>query len=124
MFIVGYALTKFTIHPFSENDLTNDPKEACVRKEWNFQLSHIRIAIEHAFGCLKGRFPLLRGLPGNNLDEMYKLIEALLITHNILTELGDDPKLIEGFNGAEILWVCQIRLLMLRCKRGGKGWQR
>ncbi|KDQ12197.1 hypothetical protein BOTBODRAFT_80261, partial [Botryobasidium botryosum FD-172 SS1] len=39
-----------------EYDLTNDAAKAERRTSWNFRLSHLRIAIEHAFGRLKGRF--------------------------------------------------------------------
>ena len=33
--------------------------------------------------------------------EMYQIIEALMIVHNMLEELGDDPTTIKGFNGLE-----------------------
>jgi hypothetical protein len=32
---------------------------------------------------------------------MYRLIESLLVAHNILETLGDDPEAIAGFNGEE-----------------------
>ncbi|KDQ09814.1 hypothetical protein BOTBODRAFT_82826, partial [Botryobasidium botryosum FD-172 SS1] len=85
----GYPLTKFTVRPFAEYDLTNDAAEAERRTSWNFQLSHLRIAIEHAFGRLKGRFCALRMLAVYDLDTTYKCMEALFIVHNILTQLGD-----------------------------------
>lgn len=103
----GYNLTKFTIRPFGENDLTNDPDEADRRRHWNYRLSHLRIAVEHAFGRLKGRFAALRALSGINLDFLYKCLEAILVIHNILTQLGDDPMEIDGFNGAEDRFVVQ-----------------
>lgn len=98
---IGYPLTKFTIRPFADNDLTNNRLEARARRRWNFDLSHLRVRIEHSYGRLKGRFPLLRRMTGENLQVMWRTIEACLIMHNILTELGDDPTTIEGFNGLE-----------------------
>lgn len=100
-YYLGYPLTKFTIRPFADNDLTNDPLEARTRRRWNYDLSHLRVRIEHSYGRLKGRFPLLRCMRGNNLQVMWRTIEVCLIMHNILTELGDDPTSIEGFNGLE-----------------------
>lgn len=93
----GYPLTKFTIRPFAEYDLTNDPAEAASRREWNMDLSHIRIAVEHAFGRLKGRFPILRNFPGQDLSQIFKTIQACMVLHNILTELQDDPSEIEDY---------------------------
>ena len=83
------------------HDLTRNLAEAKRRKRWNRQLSSIRIAVEHAFGRLKGRFPMLRLMPGRNIRSMHKQIEALMILHNILEELGDDPSTIAGYNGRE-----------------------
>lgn len=100
-FFLGYPLTKFTIRPFAEYDLTNNAVEARARKRWNFDLSHLRVRIEHSYGRLKGRFPLLRYMTGTNLEVMWRTIESCLIMHNILTELGDDPTTIEGYNGLE-----------------------
>ena len=40
-------------------------------------------------------------MPGRNMTEMYRIIEALMIVHNILEEYGDDPTTIAGFNGQE-----------------------
>jgi hypothetical protein len=91
-----------TIRPFGEHEMTTDPAETARRRRWNVQLSRSREAIEHAFGRLKGRFPCLRtGLPGYRLDSIYKQVEALIVLHNILEELNDDPGTIEGFNGEE-----------------------
>lgn len=94
-------MTKFSIRPFNDNEFTNNPEEARRRRRWNRRLSKLRIFVEHAFGRLKGRFPLLRDLPGRDVGVMCRLIEALMITHNILEELGDDPRTISGFNGKE-----------------------
>ncbi|THU93414.1 hypothetical protein K435DRAFT_670200, partial [Dendrothele bispora CBS 962.96] len=91
----------FTIRPFSDEDLTTNPAEAARRSKWNRALSSLRIFVEHAFGRLKGRFPILRCMPGRILSFMYRLLVGLMILHNILEGLRDDPEQIKGFNGAE-----------------------
>ncbi|KAF7984097.1 hypothetical protein HWV62_16700 [Athelia sp. TMB] len=96
-----YPLTKYTIQPFADHDLMNDPLKAADQKAWNILLSQLRVAVENAFGCLKGRFPALRNFPGHNIHQMYCTVEALLIVHNIVEEFGDDPTTIDGFNGVE-----------------------
>lgn len=35
------------------------------------------------------------------MQEIYRIIEALLIIHNFLECIGDDPTTIAGFNGEE-----------------------
>lgn len=62
--VVGYPLTKYSIRPFHDHDLTSDPDEARRRKAWNCKFSSLRVRIEHVFGRLKGRFPYLRCIPG------------------------------------------------------------
>jgi hypothetical protein len=99
--LLGYPLTPFSIRPFHLHDLTNDLAEGTRRKRWNRKLSSVRIFVEHAFGRLKGRFPIMRNMPGRNILQMQKQIEALMILHNILEERGDDPTTIAGFNGLE-----------------------
>jgi hypothetical protein len=89
------------IHPFNDYDLTGDPAEAARQKAWNCQLSSVQIFVEHAFGWLKGHFPYLHMMPGQDLTEVYHIIEALMIVHNILEKQGDDPTTIAGFNGQE-----------------------
>ncbi|KAI0056073.1 hypothetical protein BV25DRAFT_1921309 [Artomyces pyxidatus] len=97
----GYPLTQFTIRPFTDTDFTADAAESHRRKMFNKKLSSLRIFVEHAFGRLKGRFPGLRPMTGRHLTEMYRTIEALMIIHNILESINDDPATIRGFNGAE-----------------------
>jgi hypothetical protein len=106
---LGYPLTKHSIRPFNEFDLTNNPEEASQRRKWNRQLSSLRIFVEHAFGRLKGRFPLLRCMTGFNIRDMFHIIEASMILHNLLEELGDDPTTIKGFNGREDDDVVEVR---------------
>lgn len=54
--------------------------------------------MEHAFGDLKGRFPSLKCLGGvDDLPNLFRAIEALLILHNICIELNDNAREIEDF---------------------------
>ncbi|KAE9397451.1 hypothetical protein BT96DRAFT_779719, partial [Gymnopus androsaceus JB14] len=87
----------FTIRPFNDYDLTSNPAEASQCKKWNKQLSCMHIFVEHGFGRLKGWFPILRCIPGRNLGDVYKLIESLMIVHNILEVFGNNPYTISGF---------------------------
>jgi hypothetical protein len=98
---LGYPLTPYSIRPFTDTDLTNVPAEASRRKRFNVILSSLRVAVEHAFGRLKGRFPCLRNMQGRTVHSMYRTVEALMILHNILEERGDDPRTIQGYNGEE-----------------------
>ncbi|KIK80957.1 hypothetical protein PAXRUDRAFT_71613, partial [Paxillus rubicundulus Ve08.2h10] len=68
---------------------------------WNQQLSSLCIFVEHAFRRLKGWFPLLFWFVGYDLTDMFRMIRAAMILHNILEEFGDDPSTIRGFNGRE-----------------------
>ena len=94
---------QFTIHPFAEHDLRNHLEETSAHQHWNWELSTLCIAVEHAFGHLKGHFPAFQAIPRTHLKSMWDTVEALLIIHNILTELGDSPYEIQGFNGEEDL---------------------
>jgi len=88
----GYPLSQYTIHPFSDRDLTNDPNEAEKRKTWNVAFSGRRIAVEHAFDRLQGCFPYLCMISGHRLNTIFRNMEALMILHNILAGLDDHPE--------------------------------
>ena len=66
------------------------------------------MAVENAYGWLKGQFPCLRALSGRKIRDMDHFIESLLIVHNIIEEFGDDPKDISEFNGLEDPWVDEV----------------
>ncbi|RDX43328.1 hypothetical protein OH76DRAFT_1361337, partial [Lentinus brumalis] len=91
----------YTIRPFNDYDLTTNAHEARFRRRFNRRLSSLRIFVEHAFGRLKGRFPVLRCMPGNDIDMIYRTVEALMVIHNILERFNDDPTDIEEYNGEE-----------------------
>lgn len=70
---------------------------------WNKHLSQVRIGIEHAFGMLKGRFPVLREVPGRDMERMITVIETCIILHNILLTHNDLPNDIDQYNGVDEL---------------------
>ena len=68
------------------------------RRAFNKRLSGIRIYVEHAFGMLKGRFPSLKELPAfDNMDEAYKVIQAMMVIHNLCIDWGDAPETIPDY---------------------------
>jgi hypothetical protein len=61
-------------------------------RAFNLRLSSVRIVIEHAFGLFKGRFPSLRAMgPHQNIQDLYKTIEALMVLHNMAINFKDRP---------------------------------
>lgn len=91
----------YSIRPFNEFDLTNDLDEARWQRDWNRKLSSLCIFVKHAFGRLKGRFPLLHGMTGFDLLDIFWMVEVAMILHNVLEEFSNDPTTIKGFNGIE-----------------------
>ena len=68
-YIVGdsaYRITPRLIKPFSDHELqadnSDDEDEANDRREFNVKLSSARVEVEHTFGILKSRFPMLSNL--------------------------------------------------------------
>ncbi|THU98346.1 hypothetical protein K435DRAFT_599927, partial [Dendrothele bispora CBS 962.96] len=89
--------TPYTVRPFSEPELARASEmDHRHMKRFNVRLSQIRIRVEHAFGQLKGRFPSLRCM-GAHLDtkEVYEVIEALIILHNMCLYYRDEPEQIK-----------------------------
>jgi hypothetical protein len=88
-----------------------DSDKAAACKRWNIKMSSARQVIKHVFGRLKGCFGVLWEMPGYDMDKIYKCIESMLILHNILEELHNNPESIEGYHGKEhdnfgaILWT-------------------
>jgi hypothetical protein len=104
----GYPPLQYTIRPFSNHDLTDNPKDASACKRWNINMSSARQVVEHAFGCLKGQFGVLCEMPGYDMDHIYKYVESLLILHNILEGLHNNPESIDGYHGDEFDEFCQV----------------
>lgn len=98
--ISGYPSTPYTIRPFDEPEIAAaSPVDQRRMREFNRRLSSVRIASEHAYGKLKGRFPSLKEMgPHRDMDETYNAIEALLILHNISIEWSDNPERIWDFD--------------------------
>lgn len=68
-------------------------------RDFNRTLSKVRITSEHTFGRLKGRFPSLKDMgPHDNLEDLYDVIEALMVLHNICIDWGDRPEEIWSFD--------------------------
>lgn len=91
------------IRPFDERDIGNASATDVTRmRQFNKRLSSIRIASEHAFGRLKGRFPSLKEMGSHkNIEDMYKAIEAMMILHNICIDWGDHPEDIWDFDASD-----------------------
>lgn len=82
------------MRPFSEPEII---KASVNDQDWmrkfNRHLSSVQISIEHAFGILKGRFLSLRVMgPHDDVQEIYRVTEALIILHNICLEHNDQPE--------------------------------
>lgn len=58
--------------------------------------------MEHAFGRLKGRFPILSGeIPGYDRDEIWQLICSLMVLHNLLLSFADSVGGMDHWDGSE-----------------------
>jgi hypothetical protein len=72
-------------------------------REFNVLLSSVRIASEHAYGLLKGRFLSLKGMGEHkDIQTIYKAIEAMLVLHNICIDWDDHPDTIWQYNSTDI----------------------
>lgn len=67
-------------------------------ERFNTKLSKLRIISEHCIGILKGRFPWLRSIrlviteDIVSLKRILQLIDATIILHNILIDIGEEGK--------------------------------
>lgn len=88
------------LRPFTEPEIRDQPlQEKSRRRKFNQRLSSIRITVEHAFGALKGRFPSLKDLPPEqNIQDTYRLMQALFALQNLCIDLGDCPEQIPFFD--------------------------
>ncbi|GAA5880159.1 hypothetical protein JCM1840_007634 [Sporobolomyces johnsonii] len=75
------------------------PREACRRRiEFNQVHPAKRICVEHTFGRLQARFPILTDLPGDRLSDIWCLISALLVLHNVVQDLKDSTGTMDGWD--------------------------
>lgn len=102
-FSPGYPSSPWAIHPFSEPEITTAPADIQpLMRRFNFRLSSVRIASEHAYGMLKGRFLLLKEMGKHaDIQDIYKAIETLIVIHNICIDWGDKPEDIWSFDPKE-----------------------
>jgi DDE superfamily endonuclease len=77
------------------------PKGSSIPKnqeQFNEKLARLRIISEHCIGMLKGRFPWLRSIrlkvteKKSSLKRILKLLEATIIIHNLLIEIGEKDR--------------------------------
>ena len=99
---VGYPSSPYLLRPYSEPELDGYYGDELRRRHaFNRKLSSIRIYIEHAFGLLKSRFQSLRQLGRHeDIQQTYRVIQALMVTHNLCIDLGDHPMEVSGAESA------------------------
>ena len=89
----AYRLTNRVIKPFSKKEAL-DPNDRKTKFRFNSALSSARVKVEHTFGILKMRFPILRHLRMKLGDEasnqrVVDQIFALMVLHNFLLSHQD-----------------------------------
>ncbi|KAG8689705.1 hypothetical protein FRC09_012296, partial [Ceratobasidium sp. 395] len=88
-----YSLTQYVITPYDVHELRNlSACEKRQKKQWNKALSSKRMVVEHTFGLFKRRFAYLQGIRGRHMYTIYRVLESLVVLHNILHEFGDLPE--------------------------------
>ena len=78
----GYGIMPYLMTPFS---IVEDAAQAA----FNRLLKKERVIIEHAFGQLKRRFPILKYVCRVKMENTPKVIVACAVLHNIAKYLGD-----------------------------------
>lgn len=99
----GYRVMRHVIVPYDRLPGQALPK---YKETWNYHLSHCRMAIEHTFGLLKGRFSSLKGLPiqidtQKDLARANVWIQCCVLLHNILMDQLHDDDFWEDRGGME-----------------------
>lgn len=89
----AYRLTNRVIKPYSKRLIEADQTGELAA--FNIHFSSARVKVEHAYGFVKGRFPIMKELPivagsteGNK--EAVKIIFTICILHNFLLSLQDN----------------------------------
>jgi len=77
------------------------PEQKRLAKKYNRYITRRRSFIEHIFGSLKGRFKILNSLPGDNYEQQWRMISALLVLHNLLQGWGDAVGDMDDWEGDE-----------------------
>lgn len=100
--LAGYPLSSEIQRPFNAQEIRAAPADQHARMHlYNQHFSSKRILVEHAFGRLKNRFPILKSMRGYDVHAAWQLIVALLVLHNIITDYGDPRKDMEGWESDE-----------------------
>lgn len=79
----AYPISNTLLKPYS--DKTTDPKE----KKFNKEFSKARVSVECAFGMMKSRFIILKGIQ-DSMKYVSMIIIACAVMHNICIDLGDE----------------------------------
>jgi hypothetical protein len=85
----------YMVSAFKKPKGMNIPAE---HEKFNEKMASLRIASEHCIGILKGRFPWLRSIrlkiteDKRSLREILLTLEATVIVHNLLIELGEEER--------------------------------
>jgi hypothetical protein len=92
----GYPSSPYVLRPFTDPETNDQPRrEQTRRRAFNRRISSIRVYVEHAFGMLKGRFPALKEFPAmDDMLDVYRTVEALMVIHNLCIDWGDHPEAI------------------------------
>src|SRR5208282_1478393 len=103
-YIIGdgaYPLSNYLIKPFNKPQLRRGNDPLGHRALFNKHLSSVRVNVEHVFGLMKMRFPLLRRM-AVTLDETpesheraIRYLRVACCLHNFLLDMGDDWELNE-----------------------------
>ncbi|XP_058102225.1 uncharacterized protein LOC131246287 [Magnolia sinica] len=84
-FLAPYRGVRYHLKEFKQGCLLRDKEEL-----FNLHYSSLRNAIEHAFGVLKARFPILKNTPNYPIETQTNIVIASCIIHNhIINERSD-----------------------------------
>ncbi|GAA6075517.1 protein ANTAGONIST OF LIKE HETEROCHROMATIN PROTEIN 1-like [Tachysurus ichikawai] len=78
----AYSLNKNVMKPFPEGTAT------ASQRSFNEHLSRARIHVEHAFGCLKGRWRILMKRNDSRTSNMKYIVTACIVLHNVCENLN------------------------------------
>jgi DDE superfamily endonuclease len=89
----AYRLTNRVIKPYSKAAVKEDFTGRLA--QFNVHFSSARVKVEHAYGQMKGRFPILKVIPGvlGSIEgncEAVDIIYAICVLHNFLLDLERD----------------------------------